>query len=1281
MLLGARGRRSEVLGTVGQGQAARLFAHPGGEQRRAQPRDRVNARSSMWGQEGALQGVRAADQPREKRRNTQDKNGDRHKRRRKHAEPQATERSKDRADSPILAKSTAPHSDEDDVPSLARCDSVDEPNMAETPAAAAPAFAVGDHVDVDRRFAKDGGVGQIKAIDEIGDSFTVKYTLGGTEKNIPLKALRPAVWWYTARNGVKPGRRPTRDTPSRTGRGDAVARQTEMSCELPKSDSVPTVPEWGHTNSTDELPRSDSVEMMDPEQSTEQVQEKQKPQHRQPEAGDRTGDLHNALLETRKRICERTGRYPFNVIGNAALRSLSENPVVTLDELLRVDGVPQDIDADIGSEIIVCVQEWMEARPSMMVAAKKPRPIILDLDEFEDDLELTDSDNEDATTAAAKPAVAAQNQGCTMDPVGDDSNGDLDPDKTKEGEVTTTKQLVKPRPKRQTAPLSIRITTEPSGTSSFTPSEATASSMRTPTKVRPKSASSDTSKGSSQTLPSPKRQPRLRARLEADGPKLMDDRKFVDLQARNALEKAESDRKVQEQKDARQKKTLGKWKGQVQTRSAPAQRSVQLNAKNQDRPQESPRALHATSEVAANHFQNGQRLYNQKRFGEAAAAFSKALLAGCSDEALVCSWRGTCYDAMSDNGQHKYAEAFVDHSKAIVPGKRAKLSAASYRIVSASKLSLTLTHKRCVLEIADPIRYFNRGRLHLYFERPAEAMQDFQYCLKLLQRQDLVAHEGCVSELRKLTGGKRVYAQYNPRSKFKLAMIVKEVVGGCILQFDGYPDTKPIPDSQIKRIAPCGSLQAPQMARQAAQTPPQLYCCKCSQSCRASDGVLCNSVIQEKHFTCNPCFAQHVRKECGRFEKITRLKGKVFCSGCYSSAGKAARPFTNQDICQHADEDLFQFYLDATRTFEIAEMERVKVQEQAKTEALRVETSKAAALEAAKARAEQAEKQAMAQAAQAQAKAASAERVAEEQRERARRQAAEDRRAAEQALQAALVAQAQATRAKVEEAAARKALENSEWQLDVPAYWRNKSSDAPVAILDNSRFMVPKIQQAIDASNAAARVHFRCNGCGAHTARVTAVHRVENMSLWRSYQTFRQSLRDRLRQQVTSITQLQAQVAHMLPAERILDPSINEFMLWHGTAHETAAILAQTGFDERMANLKGLYGGGSYFADAMCKSSQYARQPNAQGEYCMLYCRVAMGASFCTGATHENERRPPLNPGDPRGAGATFDSIFAESGVARQKQQLHNEFVCFRDYQIYPEFIVKFKRVRAQVAQ
>ena len=51
----------------------------------------------------------------------------------------------------------------------------------------------------------------------------------------------------------------------------------------------------------------------------------------------------------------------------------------------------------------------------------------------------------------------------------------------------------------------------------------------------------------------------------------------------------------------------------------------------------------------------------------------------------------------------------------------------------------------------------------------------------------------------------------------------------------------------------------------------------------------------------------------------------------------------------------------------------------------------------------------------------------------------------------------------------------------------------------------------------------------------------------------------------------------------------------------------------------------------------------------------------------QNQRRPPNNDNM---AGAPFDSIFAQKGVANGGGQLHNEFVVFRGMQVFPEFLV-----------
>jgi hypothetical protein len=187
------------------------------------------------------------------------------------------------------------------------------------------------------------------------------------------------------------------------------------------------------------------------------------------------------------------------------------------------------------------------------------------------------------------------------------------------------------------------------------------------------------------------------------------------------------------------------------------------------------------------------------------------------------------------------------------------------------------------------------------------------------------------------------------------------------------------------------------------------------------------------------------------------------------------------------------------------------------------------------------------------------------------------------------------------------------------------------------------------------------------------------MTLWGAYQRFRTSLQARIRRNPGCIEPLAPHVSkprkqnHYLAGDRIIDAELNEFWLWHGTDHNAADILVESGFDERQANLHGLYGAGSYFADAMCKSNQYVKHCNDDGEYTMLYCRVLMGTPFKTKTSHSHERRPPLNPSDSR-QGATFDSIFAQNGVAQGGTQKHNEFVVFRDYQVYPEFLVRYTR-------
>ena len=87
------------------------------------------------------------------------------------------------------------------------------------------------------------------------------------------------------------------------------------------------------------------------------------------------------------------------------------------------------------------------------------------------------------------------------------------------------------------------------------------------------------------------------------------------------------------------------------------------------------------------------------------------------------------------------------------------------------------------------------------------------------------------------------------------------------------------------------------------------------------------------------------------------------------------------------------------------------------------------------------------------------------------------------------------------------------------------------------------------------------------------------------------------------------------------------------------------GYDERVSSIRGLYGGGLYFAHQSCKALQYARSEriSLSGGWkqnnvkLMLVSRVTLGDYFPVKdhKVHKHMRRAPDRPG---GAGLIYDS-------------------------------------------
>jgi hypothetical protein len=187
--------------------------------------------------------------------------------------------------------------------------------------------------------------------------------------------------------------------------------------------------------------------------------------------------------------------------------------------------------------------------------------------------------------------------------------------------------------------------------------------------------------------------------------------------------------------------------------------------------------------------------------------------------------------------------------------------------------------------------------------------------------------------------------------------------------------------------------------------------------------------------------------------------------------------------------------------------------------------------------------------------------------------------------------------------------------LQVPPYWKNKTGIHFVA----TNFVRDALQKFMVESSCCPATK---------QTRVVSVERVENESLWQMYQLRRDILKKNCA--AHGIRSLSAPTNWQpgMPSKTEMSTDINEFYLFHGTSSKNAHFICEHGFDERVADLNGLYGAGNYFAINSCKSHQYSSRGNSSN-LVMLVCRVAMGSPYCTAKSHTNERRPPENPATP----------------------------------------------------
>ena len=127
----------------------------------------------------------------------------------------------------------------------------------------------------------------------------------------------------------------------------------------------------------------------------------------------------------------------------------------------------------------------------------------------------------------------------------------------------------------------------------------------------------------------------------------------------------------------------------------------------------------------------------------------------------------------------------------------------------------------------------------------------------------------------------------------------------------------------------------------------------------------------------------------------------------------------------------------------------------------------------------------------------------------------------------------------------------------------------------------------------------------------------------------------------------------------------------HGTP--SANTVLKNGFDPRFCSMKGMFGGGVYFAENSTKSCRYAGL-NRRGDMGMLLlCSVALGDSCVCRVAKQQIRKPP-DPDmlDTRyWMGGKFQSVFAPSSTDDSFSLLAmREYVVYHTNQAYPQYVV-----------
>mmetsp|Transcript_84605 Transcript_84605/g.237947 ORF Transcript_84605/g.237947 Transcript_84605/m.237947 type:complete len:588 (+) Transcript_84605:1-1764(+) len=264
---------------------------------------------------------------------------------------------------------------------------------------------------------------------------------------------------------------------------------------------------------------------------------------------------------------------------------------------------------------------------------------------------------------------------------------------------------------------------------------------------------------------------------------------------------------------------------------------------------------------------------------------------------------------------------------------------------------------------------------------------------------------------------------------------------------------------------------------------------------------------------------------------------------------------------------------------------------------------------------------------------------------------------------------------------------------DVSKMVLHRQGDKMVAKTDiEDPAVLAKFQRLLDITHRKVYTRDRMGDAVPERLQLLKVHVVTNDDLWANYMARREWVRrdleadpagferynvettDTLEDSVADGGEAAESIAETLAAEfgEPLRKDVNETFLFHGTTKQAADSITTSDFRLNLAgtNAGTLYGRGVYFAENASKSDEYTR-PDTHNLRYMLLCRTLLGRAYYLDQKDADPRA--CEEACLRGK---FHSVLGDRKKARGT---FREFIVFDEEQVYPNYILVYRRVDPQL--